>query len=122
MQKRFVLLYRVYLGTGDARYAETARFLLHSTRRHVDIDGSLGYGQPGLCTGALNLSIDHVRRHGVDVWLRWLSYQMIKPIVRLQETYGISDTPVLGERAFQAMQVKDSGFAHRRGFGLTEVK
>lgn len=116
------LLYRVYLGTGDPHYAEMAQFLLYNTRRHVDIDGSLGYGQPGLCTEALNLSIDHGRGHGVDVWLPWLSYQMVEPIVRLQETYGISDTPVLSDRAFEEMKIKDRRFAHSRGLGLTGIK
>ncbi|PAY16826.1 hypothetical protein CKO51_24635 [Rhodopirellula sp. SM50] len=59
------MLYRVYLGTGDPHDAEMARFLLHNTRRHVDIDGSLAYGQPGMCTEALNLSIDHRRGLGL---------------------------------------------------------
>lgn len=116
------LLYRVYLGTGDPHYAEMARLLLHHTRRHVDIDGSLGYGQRGLCTEALNLSIDHGRGHGVDVWLPWLSYQMIEPIVRLQEVYGINDTPVLSGRAFEEMQDKDRRFARSRGLGFTGIK
>ena len=116
------LLYRVYMGTGDPHYAEMAQLLLHNTRRHVDIDGSLGYGQPGLCTEALNLSIDRGRGHGVDVWLPWLSYQMIEPIVRLQEVYGISDTPVLSDRAFEEMQGKDRSFANSRGLGLTGIK
>jgi hypothetical protein len=116
------LFYRVYLGTGDPHYAEMARMLLHNTRRHVDIDGSLGYGQPGLCTEALNLSIDRGRGQGVDVWLPWLTYNMIEPIVRLQESYGISDTPVLTDRAFQQMQGKDRSFAHSRGLGFTGIK
>lgn len=116
------LLYRVYIGSGDPHYAEMARLLLHNTRRHVDIDGSLGYGQSGLCTEALNLSHDHGRGHGVDLWLPWLSYQMIEPIVRLQEVYGISDTPVLNDRSFEEMQGKDRSFALSHGLGLSESK
>ena len=99
-----------------------ARLLLHNTRRHVDIDGSLGYGQPGLCTEALNLSIDHGRGRGVDVSLPWLTYSVIEPIVRLQEAYGISDTPVLSNRALQEMQGKDRNFARSRGLGFTAIK
>lgn len=111
------LFYRIYLGTGDPHYAQMAQLLLHNTRRHVDLGGSLGYGQPGLCTEALNLSVDHGRGRGVDVWLPWLSYQMIEPIVRLRDVYGHADTPLLNDRGFLEMQSKDRQFAQNRGLG-----
>jgi len=42
------LYYRLYLTTGDAHYWDFARQLLHDTKQHVDIGGSLGYRHPGV--------------------------------------------------------------------------
>ena len=84
---------RLCFATGDIHYAKVARLLLHHPRVHVDVNGSLGYGMPGLCTEALSLSVEHGRGHGVDVWLPWLTYQMIAPIVELRQRYQLGDIP-----------------------------
>lgn len=108
--------YRLYLATGDPHYGRMARLFLHTPRKHVDVGGSLGYGRPGLCAEAINLSIDSGGRgRGVDVWLPWLSYSMVEPVVRLQETYGLIDCPELNGAGFANMRKKDRGFAKTRG-------
>ena len=89
------LYYRIYLLTGDEHYADMARQLLYDPRMSIDVDGSLGYAEPGLCTEALSLTVDgkRGRGNGVDVWLPWVTYSMVEPLVRLQEAYGMMDTP-----------------------------
>jgi hypothetical protein len=69
--------------------------LLYDPRIHVDVNGSLGYAEPGLCTETLSLTVDgrRGRGNGVDVWLPWLTYSMVEPVVRLQEAYGMMDAP-----------------------------
>ena len=111
------LFYRIYLGTGDAHYAAMARQLLYDPRNHVDVNGSLGYGQPGLCTEAITLSVDGKRGRGsgVDVWLPWLSYNMLEPVVQLRAAYGMIDTPVLSGATLRETQRKDHVFAQTRG-------
>jgi hypothetical protein len=110
------LYYRIYLCTGDAHYADFARQLLHNTKQSMDIDGSLGYGHTGLCTEALTLAPSHVGRgHGVNTWLPWLTHSMIEPIVRLQEAYGLMDTPVVTGQQFLQLRAKDKAYARSRG-------
>jgi hypothetical protein len=108
--------YRIYLGTGDAHYAEIARQLLHNTKQSMDIDGSLGYGHSGLCTEALTLAPSHVGRgHGVNAWLPWLTYSMIEPIVRLEEAYGLMDTPIVTGQSLLRLRAQDKAYARSRG-------
>lgn len=110
------LYYRVYLATGDEHYADFARQLLYDTKQSVDIDGSLGYGHPGLCTEALSLSVDgQGRGHGVNVWLPWLTHNMIAPIVRLEEAYGMTDTPTVRGEKLRQLRAKDQEYSRNRG-------
>jgi len=107
------LYYRIYLATGDAHYAEMAHQFLHDTKRAVDIHGSLGYGRSGLCTEALTLAPP--RGRGVGVWLPWITYNMIEPIVELQDTLGLNDAPILEGSKLAEMQAKNRTFARTRG-------
>ncbi len=105
--------YRLYLQTGDRHYAEMARQLLYDTRQSMDINGSLGYGSPGLCTEALSLAPP--RGRGVNTWLPWLSYSMMEPVVRLEEAYGLMDAPLLNDRQRAEFLAKDKEFGRTRG-------
>ncbi|HEY3285028.1 MAG TPA: hypothetical protein VGN26_22375 [Armatimonadota bacterium] len=107
------LYYRLFLGTGDAHYAEVARQLLRDTKLSVDVAGSLGYGHPGLCTEALVLA--PARGRGVNVWLPWLTYSMIEPITKLEDAYGLSDAPVAKGAALRVLRAKDRAFGRTRG-------
>jgi hypothetical protein len=107
------LFYRLYLQTGDRHYGEIARQLLYDTRQSMDINGSRGYGHPGLCTEALSLAPP--RGRGVNTWLPWLSYSMLEPVVRLQEAYGVMDTPRLAGPQWEEFVAKDKEFARTRG-------
>jgi hypothetical protein len=108
--------YRIYLGTGDEHYADIARQLLYDTKQGMDINGSLGYGHTGLCTEALSLCMGGRRRgHGVNVWLPWVTYSMIEPIVRLDEAYGFMDTPTVKGAKLQELRAKDKEYAQSRG-------
>lgn len=111
--------YRLYLQTGDTHYAEMARQFLYDPRQSVDINGSRGYGHSGLCTEAISLAAP--RGHGVNVWLPWLSYNMIDPLVRLQQTYGMMDTPILTDTKRNEFLHKDDQFAHTRGLVTARV-
>ena len=87
---------RLFVATGDPHYLEVARLLLYNPRQFVDVNGSLGYGQPGLVTEALSLAPP--RDGGVSVWLPWLTVSIVEPMVRLEETFGslglnAADTP-----------------------------
>ena len=113
------IYYRLYLQTGDSHYAEFARQLLYDTRQSMDINGSLGYGHTGLSTEALSLAPP--RGHGVNTWLPWLSYSMMEPVVRLQEAYGMRDTPLLTADQREAMLAKDQAFARSRGLATAKL-
>ena len=102
--------------THAVHYADFARQLLHNTKQSMDTDGSLGYGHTGLCTEALTLAPSHVGRgHGVNTWLPWLTHSMIEPIVRLQEAYGLMDTPVVTGQTLLRLRMKDKAYAQSRG-------
>jgi hypothetical protein len=110
------LYYRIYLGTGDEHYADIARQLLYDTKQGMDINGSLGYGHTGLCTEALSLCMGgRGRGHGVNTWLPWLTYSMIEPIVRLDEAYGLMDTPTVTGKKLRELRRKDNEYAQSRG-------
>jgi hypothetical protein len=111
--------YRLYLQTGDNHYAEMARQLLYDTRQSMDINGSRGYGHSGLCTEALSLAPP--RGRGVNTWLPWLSYSMMEPVVRLQEAYGMMDTPLLSDRQREEFLAKDRQFGRTRGFSTAKA-
>jgi hypothetical protein len=113
------LFYRLYLQTGDRHYADMARQFLYNTRQSMDINGSLGYGYPGLCTEALSLAPP--RGRGVNTWLPWLSYSMMEPVAQLQETYGTMDIQLLPDEPRQELLVKDRQFGATRGL-LTAKK
>lgn len=81
--------YRLFRLSGDAHYGDMARRFLYDTKSAVDVGGSLGYGHVGLCPEAISLAVP--RGRGVDMWLPWLSYAMLDPVARLEDTYGITD-------------------------------
>ena len=112
--------YRLYLGTGDKHYADMARQLLYDTKQGMDIDGSLGYGHTGLCTEALSLAPP--RGHGVNTWLPWLTYSMIEPIVKLQEAYGMMDTPTVEGAKLEELRKWDKEFGKTRGLFTGKTK
>lgn len=105
--------YRLYLQTGDAHYAEFATQLLHDTRQGLDLDGTRGYGFPGLCTEALSLAPP--RGRGVNTWLPWLSYSMMEPVVRLEEAYGAAQTPLLDAAQRLQWRARDQAYGRTRG-------
>ena len=108
------LYYRLYVKTGDAHYADIARQLVYNTKQGMDINGSLGYGHTGLCTEALSLAPP--RGHGVNTWLPWLTWAMIDPLVKLQDTFGMMQIPAIGTNTLVELRVKDALFAKNRGF------
>lgn len=110
--------YRLSHATGDAHYAAMATQFLYDTKLAVDLNGSLGYGKPGLCTEALTLAPP--RGRGVDAWLPWLTYNMIEPLARLQDTYGTMEIPPIGTALLNDLRTKDLGYS--RTFGLENVK
>lgn len=107
------LYYRLYLETGDAHYADIARQTLYNTKQGMDINGSLGYGHTGLCTEGLTLAPP--RGHGVNIWLPWLSWAMIDPLTRLQDAYGMMDTPTATGDRLAALRAEDAALAKSRG-------
>ncbi len=107
------LFYRLYLQTGDIHYAEIARQLLYDTKQAVDINGSLGYGHPGLCTEALSLAPP--RGHGVNVWLPWLTFSMIDPLVQLEDAYGRMNAPIVSGADRERLRLLDRKYAANHG-------
>jgi hypothetical protein len=107
------MYYRLYLKTGDRHYCDMARQLLYDTKQGMDINGSLGYGHTGLCTEALSLAPP--RGRGVNTWLPWLTYSMIEPIAKLQDAYGMMDTPPVEGARLEQLRAKDRAFAQSRG-------
>ena len=114
------LFYRLYVETGDRHYADIARQFLYNARQSVDIQGSQGYGYPGLCTEALSLAPP--RGQGVNTWLPWLSYSMMEPVVRLEEAYGVMDTPLLTDKQRAEFRAKDIQFGTARGLLTAEAR
>jgi hypothetical protein len=107
------LFYRLYVQTGDAHYADVARLFLYNTRQSMDLNGSRGYGHTGLCTEALSLAPP--RGHGVNTWLPWISYNMIEPLVNLQNAYQMMDTPTVTGSRLDELRAQDNRFSKNCG-------
>ena len=107
------LYYRLYVYTGDAHYADVARLALYNTRRFVDVNGSMGYAHPGLCTEALSLAPP--RGQGVNAWLPWLTVSMIEPLARLEETFGSMDIRIPDPAELEKLRAHNKLFARTRG-------
>ena len=109
--------YRLYLKTGDTHYAAVARQFLHDTKHSVNLDGSLGYGQSGLCTEVLLVSPP--RGWTINHWLPWLTYYMIDPIAGLQDAYQSMDIPIVEGEDYQKLKEKD--FFYGSSHGLQSI-
>jgi len=81
------IFFRLFLITGDTHYRDFARFIHRNPKQVTDLDGSLGYGRPGMCEEGADLSLFDSR--GVYAWLPWCSYVQIDPIQRLHDTFGV---------------------------------
>ena len=106
------LYYRLFIETGDVHYLDVARLLCYNPRQFVDVDGSMGYGQPGLCTEALSLAVP--RGHGVNVWLPWLTVSMVEPLVHLEETFGTMNLDVAVATSLSDQRARDTQLAQTR--------
>jgi hypothetical protein len=109
--------YRLYLATGDTHYAQVARQFLYDTKAAVDLNGSLGYGRPGLCVEALSLAPP--RGRSVDAWLPWLTYNQIEPLARFADTFGTMGIPADDTGSQAAIRAQDA--AYGRTLGLKSV-
>ncbi len=117
MARAAFLYYRLYILTSDSHYAEVARLTLYNTRRFVDVDGSLGYARPGLCTEALTLAPP--RGHGVNVWLPWLTVGMLEPLIKLEDVFGRLDIAEADPAAWNDLRARDAAFARSGGLQST---
>ncbi|MDQ3812381.1 MAG: hypothetical protein M3347_00350 [Armatimonadota bacterium] len=109
------LWYRIYLMTGDQHFLQSARLLLNNTKQVMDWDGKLGYQYAGLMPEAMSLSTN--RGHGVAGWLPWLTFVVLEPLVRLNETFGSMDIDHI-ERLPQGERLRRNAlFSRERGFG-----
>lgn len=80
------VFFRLYLMTGDDHYREFAEFIHKNPKQVTDLDGSFGYGRPGLCEESADVSLFDTR--GVYAWLPWCTYVQIDPISRMVDTFG----------------------------------
>jgi hypothetical protein len=108
--------YSLYLKTGDRHYADIARLLLHATKQSVDAGGSLGFGHGGLCPEALSIAAPRGRGDNLLYeWVPWVTYSMIEPITKLEDAYGLMDTPIAEGAELEVLRAKDRAFARSRG-------
>ena len=104
--------YRLYVETGDVHYLAVARLLYDNTRQFVDVDGSMGYGQPGLCTEALTLATP--RGQGVNVWLPWLTASVVEPMTRLEDVFGTMNLEAAAGAGLGESRTRDARYAQER--------
>lgn len=105
---------RLWIYTGDEHWLQIARLLQHNSAQFVDVNGSLGYAQPGLSVEAFSMAVN--RGHSVKAWLPWLTSSVLEPMARMRETFGTIDvndvtTLPVGERS----EMNDR-FAEKRGY------
>jgi len=108
------LWYRIYLASGDAHFLQTARLLLHDTKQAMDWNGTLGYKYAGLMPEAMSLSTN--RGRGVAGWLPWLSFAVLDPLARLQETFGSMDIDRIEAMPLARRRALSARFGATRGF------
>ena len=109
------LYYRLYVEIGDAHDLAVARLLYDNPRQFVDVDGSMGYGQPGLCTEAVSLATP--RGRGVNVWLPWLTASMVEPMTRLEDGFGTMDLEVAVAATWGEQRAREARVAQERAAG-----
>lgn len=79
--------YRMYLYTGDAQLLYFSKLLLRNTKQYMNWDTSnpLPGMAPGFLGEAVNVMIP--RGHGVDFFLPWQTYNLLEPMVLLQDAF-----------------------------------
>lgn len=107
--------YRLYLATGDPHYADVAALLLHNTRQAMNLPG---YGHKGLCPEAMSFAPP--RGHGVNVWLPWVSYSMMEPVIRLQQAFGMMDTPKAEGKRLEELMQRNRDYGKSRGISAAD--
>ncbi len=112
------LYLRLSLFTGDPHYANVARLLMNNPRQFVDVGGSLSYKYPGLCTEAT--SIASPRGRGVNVWLPWLSYSMVEPIVCIEDVFGPGELDGSTADKIEQLRAKNEEFSGTRGMATAK--
>ena len=104
--------YRLFVETGDTHYLAVARLLYDNPRQLVDVNGSMGYGQPGLCTEAISLATP--RGRGVNVWLPWLTVSMVEPMARMEDVFGTMNLEVAAGVTVEEQRARDAQLAQTR--------
>ncbi|MFT3788088.1 MAG: hypothetical protein QM770_18265 [Tepidisphaeraceae bacterium] len=105
---------RLSIYTGDGHYADVARLLQANTAQLVDVGGSLGYAQPGLCVEAFSLAVN--RGQSVGVWLPWCTSAIVEPMARAREVFGVLDIHSALKLPTEELRRRNDTFAKTRGF------
>lgn len=106
---------RLALATGDEHFADVARLLQANTAQFVDVDGSLGYAQPGLCVEAFSLAGGR-RGRSVATWLPWGTSAVMEPMARCRDAFGTLDVAEALRRGDPAAARRRELWTRTRGF------
>ncbi|WEK37790.1 MAG: gliding motility-associated C-terminal domain-containing protein [Candidatus Pseudobacter hemicellulosilyticus] len=110
------LFYRMYLYGGDEQLLQMAQLLLRNTKQFVNWDPAnpLSKLAPGFLGEAI--TIIPPRGHGVNYYLPWQTFNLLEPMVMLQDVFGTMDIDAVQQLAAQDRQTKHAAYAQKRGF------
>lgn len=96
--------YRMWLETADRSFLTTAKILFLNSKQYVNWDAQnpLPNFGPDLLGEALSVIIP--RGHGVKMFLPWQTYNLMEPLVQMQEAFGtlsIDETEALSPEVRQ---------------------
>lgn len=103
--------YRLYLMTGDEAFRTMARLVIHGSRQTIERDGAYGDRMAGLQTEVMQ-----VRGASVQLWLPWLSYTTLDPLIRLREAFGTPDLDACLAQPIETQREKNRAYGKHRGF------
>ncbi|MDB5326776.1 MAG: hypothetical protein JWM57_2345 [Phycisphaerales bacterium] len=112
--------FRLSIYSGDAHFAAMAKLLMQNTRQLVDVDGSLGYAQPGLLTEAFSLAPP--RGHGVNVWLPWCTAAVLDPMQQFQDAFGAMELDQIDQLPQARRTELLTTYSRRHGFPALRSK
>jgi len=108
--------FRLYLYTHDTQLLNQARLLLKNTKQFMNWNPAdpISAISPGLLGEAFTVIIP--RGHGVNYFLPWQTFNLLEPMVLLQDVFGNMDIDELEKQSESQLEQANREYASSRGF------
>jgi len=108
--------FRLYLYSHDEQLLKQATLLLNNTKQFMNWDtgNNIPKIAPGLLGEAFTVTIP--RGHGVNYFLPWQTFNLLEPLVLLQDVFGQMDIQELSQSPLAELEQANRTYAANRGF------